>query len=131
MTVMEKVKDIGRGVLTKVVKPFLEKPHSRITWQAYGKWRTFINSNGRVVFRRFNRQPKDAKVVRNVREARDTARELWGIEVDNRGHEPSTPPSPITRVDPYLGRDLLLSQRSRIGISRHAPRITPTRPRLR
>lgn len=127
--ILEKAKGIGKGITSAMIKPFLEKQHSRITWQAYGKWRTFTNINGRVIFRRYGRQPKGAKAVRNAREATEKAQELWGLEVDSRGRLPVAPPK-LPIATPILRQPVYLGSRSFYPITRRPPRITPPRPRL-
>ena len=132
-SVIEKVKNYGKGVLKAIVKPLLVQQHNRVTWEAYGKWRTFTHNNGRVILRRYRQQPKGAEVVGNAREATEYATEAWGVELDSRGRLPAAPPqpTPLPVATPIFNRALYLNSRGFYPISRRPPRITPLRPRLR
>ncbi len=100
-TVMERLKDISQSSINKLIQPFLEKPHSKVTWQVYGKWRTFTHINGKVTLRRYRQQPIGAKVVKSAREDTEYAQERWEVEVDRRGRLPVA--TPILRQPVYLG----------------------------
>lgn len=122
--VLEKAKDLGRSVATAIINPFLPKNHHRVTWQAYGKWRTFTHSDGRVFFRRYKQLPKGAKVVRNAREARGQARALWGLELDSKGRLPVVFPTPTPNRVPLISERCYPFGRPR------SVRITPQRPSI-
>ena len=129
--VLEKAKSIGQSALTKLVSPLLEKPKSKVTWPAYGKWRTLSHnrSNGKVTLRRSKQQPRDAKVVKTSREARDYALATWALEVDSRGRFPAAPPPLPARQPIFRQTDYRLTAYRPLGKPK-LMRITPKRPRL-
>ena len=127
MGILDKVKEVGTGVLNAAIQPLLEKSKKRITWRAYRKWRTLVNNDGQVSLRRYNKQPHDAYVVKSSLEAIDKASEEWAIEIDSRGR--TFPPVVAAPVFPRQPLYPETYQPMRITVPRK--RITPRTPRLR
>lgn len=124
------LKDIAKKIGLKLIQPLMEKQHTRVTWWAYGKWRTFVNKDGRITTRRYRQQPKGVRVVRNVKDAIEYARESWGVEIDRRGMLPEASPIKPPAAMPIYREPIRISRRFK-PLTRHTIRITPRRPALR